>query len=96
MCAEASRASTRSQRTPLSYPLRLPDEWQAPALALLTFSLPHKQQVIDTLWSRLGEIEQINGKHIWKHLESWLERPEAIPSRPWRCILEGAGRTLRA
>ena len=88
MCARESR--------PLSYPLRLPDELQAPAVALLTFALPHEQQVIDTLWRRLDEIDQIDGKHIWKRLESRLSRPEGIPSRPWRCILEGAGRTLRA
>ena len=80
---------------PLSYSLRLPDELQAPAMELLTFSLLHTQRVIDALWPRLDEIRQINGKHIWKPLEGWLPRPSGIPSRPWRCILEGGGRMLR-
>lgn len=88
MCARESR--------PLSYPLRLPDELQASAVALLTFALPHEQHVIDALWPRLDEIGQIDGKHIWKPLERVLPRPEGIPSRPWRCILERGGRTLRA
>jgi hypothetical protein len=75
--------------------LRLPDELQDAAVALLTFALPHEQQVIDALWSRLDEIGKIKGKHIWKTLESWLPRPSGIPSRLWRCILERGGRTLR-
>jgi hypothetical protein len=74
----------------------LPDELQAPAMALLTFALAHEQQVVDVLWSRLDEIDQIKGKHIWKPLEGWLGRPEDVPSRPWRCILERGGRVLRA
>ena len=81
---------------PLSYPIRLPDEQQGPATELLLFSLPHMQQVIDELWPRLDEIGEIRGKHIWKSLENWLPRPADISSRVWRCILEGAGRTLRA
>ena len=81
---------------PLSYPLRLPDEMQSPAADLLTFSLLYIQQVVDQLWPRLDEIGQIAGDHIWKHLEGWLPRPDDLPSRLWRCILEGAGRTLRA
>ncbi len=88
MCARKSR--------PLSYPLRLPDELQAPALDLLAFSLPHEQQVIDALWPCLDEIGQVNGKYIWKSLEGRLPRPEGVPSRPWRCVLEGGGRVLRA
>jgi putative transposase len=93
VCARESR---RGSATRLSYPLRLPDELQAPAVALLTFALPHEQQVVDALWSRLDEIDQIEGKHIWKPLEGWLPRPEDVPSRPWRCILERGGRVLRA
>ena len=88
MCARKSR--------PLSYPLHLPDELQAPALDLLAFSLPYEQQVIDALWPCLDEIGQVGGKHIWKSLEGRLPRPEDTPSRPWRCILEGGGRVLRA
>jgi len=87
MCAQASRA--------LSYDLRLPDELQAAALKLLTFSVAQEQLVVDRMWPYLDEIGQINGKHIYKVLESQLPRPAGIPSRPWRCILEGAGRTLR-
>jgi putative transposase len=90
------RESKRGSATRLSYPLRLPDELQAPAVALLAFALPHEQQVVDGLWSRLDRIDQIDGKHIWKTLEGWLPRPEDIPSRLWRCILERGGRVLRA
>lgn len=86
----------KSTRRPLSYPLRLPDELQAPAQALLAFSLPAMQTVVDTLWSQLPQIGQIKGKHIWKPLETQLPRPTEVPSRLWRCILEGAGRVLRA
>jgi hypothetical protein len=93
--ARESLGLTARTGSPLSYPLRLPDELQDAAVELLTFSLPHEQQVIDALWSRLEEIGQINGKHIWKTLESWLPRPSGIPSRLWRCILERGGRTLR-
>jgi len=82
--------------SPLSYPLRLPDEVQAPALALLEVTLPYQQQVLNELWPRLDEIGQVEGKHIWKALESWLPRPDEVPSRVWRCVLERAGRTLRA
>lgn len=60
----------KSARRPLSYPLRLPDELQAPAQALLAFSLPGMQSVVDALWSQLPQIAQIKGKHIWKPLEA--------------------------
>ena len=80
----------------LSYPVRLPDELQDPARALLEFSLPPMQQVVEELWPRLEEIGRIKGKHIWKGLEGWLVRPAGISSRVWRCMLEGVGRTLRA
>lgn len=96
MCAREGSPVREAKGNPLSYPLRLPDEVQGPAVALLTFALPHQQRVIDSLWSRLEQIGQVNGKHIWKALEGWLPRPESMPSRPWRCILEGGGRTLRA
>lgn len=86
----------KSARRPLSYPLRLPDELQAPAQALLAFSLPGMQSVVDALWSQLPQIAQIKGKHIWKPLEAQFPRPAEVPSRLWRCVLEGAGRTLRA
>lgn len=86
----------KSARRPLSYPLRLPDELQAPGQALLAFSLPAMQSVVDNLWGQLPQIAQIEGKHIWKPLEAQLSRPANVPSRLWRCILEGAGRTLRA
>ncbi|MHC4073661.1 MAG: zinc ribbon domain-containing protein [Planctomycetota bacterium] len=82
--------------SPLSYPLRLPGEMQSPAADLLAFTLPHMQRIIDELWPGLDEIGQIAGEHIWKHLAGWLPRPDGLPSRLWRCILEGAGRTLRA
>lgn len=93
MCEQESKRGTVTR---LSYPLRLPDELQAPAVALLTYALPHEQQVVDELWPRLDEVDQIKGKHIWKTLEGWLPRPEGVPSRPWRCILERGGRVLRA
>ena len=80
----------------LSYPLHLPDAVQAPATALLTFSLPYMQQVVDFFWPNLDAIGQIKGKHIWRPLEGQLPRPAELTSRLWRCILEGAGRTLRA
>jgi hypothetical protein len=88
MCAQ--------KRCALSYDLRLPEELQSPASRLLAFSLPYQQQVVDGLWAYLDEIGQVEGKHIYKALENRLPRPEGVPSRPWRCILEGAGRTLRA
>ena len=84
------------KRCALSYDLRLPEELQSPALKLLAFCLPYEQQVVDGLWAYLDEIGQVEGKHIYKALESRLPRPEGVPSRPWRCVLEGAGRTLRA
>ncbi len=86
----------KSARRPLSYPLRLPDELQVPGQALLAFSLPAMQSVVDKLWSHLPQIAQIKGKHIWKPLEAQLTRPASTPSRLWRCVVEGAGRTLRA
>lgn len=88
MCARESN--------PLSYPLRLPDELQAQGVELLTFTLPQMHEVVDALWPHLDKIGQINGRHIWKTLEGWLPRPVEVPSRVWRCILEGAGRILRA
>lgn len=88
--------SKKSARRPLSYPLRLPDELQASSQALLAFSLPAMQSVVDKLWDQLPQIAQIKGKYIWKPLEAQLARPANVPSRLWRCVVEGAGRTLRA
>lgn len=88
--------TTKTARQLLSYPLRLPDCVQTAGLNVLEFSLPSMQQVVDTLWPHLDEIEQLSGQHIWKLLLDWLPRPAELTSRLWRCILEGAGRTLRA
>jgi hypothetical protein len=74
----------------------LPDAAQVAATDLLTFSLPYMQQVVDSLWPNLDAIGQIKGRHIWRPLEGQLPRPLDLPSRLWRCVLEGAGRTLRA
>ena len=54
------------------------------------------QQVVAALWLRLDEVQELRGKHVWKPLSGWLPRPTELTSRLWRCVLEGAGRTLRA
>lgn len=82
-----------------SYDYRLPREVQADCLRTLDFIGPVENSLIESLWSEeflqdLGST--CNTKYAWKWLEKRTRRPDGLPSRVWRGILEQVGRTLKS
>jgi len=82
-----------------AYDYRLPREIQKDCLRTLGLVLPIENDLLESLWSE-SFLEQLgltcDTKYVWKWLEPRMERPEGLPSRIWRGILEQVGRTLKA
>lgn len=83
----------------LTTSIRLPDEFVRPVKNLTALGMKLQEQALGHYWSLEG-LEKVaaHSGQIWKLLDTEMSRPEDvyIPSRPWRCILESAGRILRS
>ncbi|SHJ44805.1 RNA-guided endonuclease InsQ/TnpB family protein [Desulfofundulus thermosubterraneus] len=83
----------------LTTSVRLPNEFVGPVKTLVALGLKLQEQALRHYWSLEG-LEKVaaHSGQIWKLLDAEMSRPEDvyIPSRPWRCILESAGRILRS
>ncbi|MBU4174969.1 MAG: hypothetical protein KKB90_04990 [Actinobacteria bacterium] len=91
-------ANKKTDSITRSYDYRLPKEVLADCLRTLDFLLPAENNLIESLWSEdfLKQLKSNrNTKQVWKWLEPQLERPEEVPSRVWRGVLEQAGRILK-
>jgi hypothetical protein len=66
---------------------------------LTALGLKLQEHALGHYWSLEG-LEKVaaHSGQIWKLFDTEMSRPEDvyIPSRPWRCILESAGRILRS
>jgi putative transposase len=80
----------------LSYPLRLPDEFQADALRLLDVSREVINAVITSLWDRLDEFGTRETKYAYKQVAAMISSPQPHGHRQFRCEAEQAGRILHA
>ena len=83
----------------LTTSIRLPDEFVGPVKNLTALGMKLQEQALGHYWSPEG-LERVaaHSGQVWKLLDTEMSRPESvyIPSRPWRCILESAGRVLRS
>lgn len=79
--------------------IRLPSEFVGPLKNLVALGLKLQERALERYWSREG-LEKVAAHpgQIWKLLDAEMSRPAEIyvPSRPWRCVLESAGRILRS
>jgi putative transposase len=80
---------------PLSYPLRLPDAVQAPALRLLDVSREVINATVAALWDRLDEFGERETRYVYKQVTALMGSPAFHGDRQWRCEAEQAGRILR-
>jgi putative transposase len=80
----------------LSFPIRLPDALQAPALRLLDASREAINQILIELWDKLDAFATNRTGPAWKHVERHLLTRSGHGSRQERCEMESAGRLLRA
>lgn len=92
------RRRSSSDTITRSYDYRLPKEVQADCLRTLDLALKIENQLLKSLWAE-GLLKELHAscdaRYVWKWLEKRLERPETLPSRVWRGILEQVGRILR-
>ncbi len=83
----------------LTTSMRLPDEFVLPVKNLTALGMRLQKQALEHYWSPEG-LEKVaaHSGQVWKLLDTEMPRPEGVyvPSRPWRCILESAGRILRS
>ena len=93
MCEASPRAIAQVQI--LTYTLRLPDDYQAPALRLLASARQTVNQVLETLWPQLDQFADGAG-YAYKQLMTYLPQVHTHGNRQWRCEAETAGRILRA
>lgn len=79
--------------------VRLPSDFIEPVKNLTALGVKLQEQALENYWSQEGlrKVAAHSGQ-IWKLLDTELSRPQEVyvPSRPWRCILESAGRILRS
>jgi putative transposase len=80
----------------LSYPIRLPDEFQAGALRVLDGAREVENLLITTLWPKLDEFGDRSTKFAYKQVEEMISSPMPHGHRQFRCEAEQAGRILRA
>ena len=80
----------------LSFPIRLPDAMQAPALRLLDASREAINQILVELWDKLDAFATDRSGPAWKQMERHLGKRSGHGSRQERCEMESAGRLLRA
>src|SRR6185437_5725351 len=80
----------------LSYPLRLPDSLQAPALRLLDASRTAINGMLTALWPSLDAFATERTGPAWKQVDALLIERPGHGSRQERCEMEQAGRILRA
>ena len=85
---------SREQQS-LSYPLRLPDAFQADALRLLEVSREAINLTVMVLWDRLDEFATRTNRYAYKQVAELMSAPLAHGHRQWRCEAEQAGRILR-
>jgi hypothetical protein len=79
-----------------SYPLRLPDSLQAPALRLLDASRTAINAMLTVLWPSLDAFASDRTGPAWKQVDALLLERPGHGSRQERCEMEQAGRLLRA
>jgi putative transposase len=80
----------------LSFPIRLPDAMQAPALRLLDASRKAINEILVELWDKLDAFATDRSGPAWKQVERHLVKRSGHGSRQERCEMESAGRLLRA
>jgi len=78
------------------YKLKFPERYYFALHNLFESSKSYTNSVIYSLWNEKGFREVWNNSHVWKSIEPLFKRPERLPSRVFRNILELGGRIIRS